>query len=165
MIISCPSCKKKFEIDASLIPNDGRILQCGSCNHKWFYNKHLPNKDDFSKKIEIVQNDIPSNTENIIKEAEKVISKKPRKKISNEIDEIINKKDTALIKYEKKTQFTFSKFLRYIIVCIISFVALLVLLDTFKNPLSNYIPNIEQNLYSLFEIFKDIISFTKDLIK
>ena len=37
MIISCPSCKKKFEIDANLIPIEGRNLQCGSCLNVWFY--------------------------------------------------------------------------------------------------------------------------------
>ena len=42
MIITCPSCEKKFEIDESLIPEKGRNLQCGSCNKKWFYKKHIP---------------------------------------------------------------------------------------------------------------------------
>ena len=37
MIISCPSCKKKFEIDGNLIPKEGRNLQCGSCSKVWFY--------------------------------------------------------------------------------------------------------------------------------
>ena len=39
MIITCPSCKKKFEIDAALIPDEGRTLKCGSCDHVWFYKK------------------------------------------------------------------------------------------------------------------------------
>ena len=44
MIIVCPSCDKKFEIDASLIPEEGRDLQCGSCQHLWFYKdvKEIP---------------------------------------------------------------------------------------------------------------------------
>ena len=165
MIITCPCKEKKFEIDAVLIPENGRTLECGSCGQKWFYKKKLDDKKNISKNILSEENVIPEVTEKIIKQAESNILKKTQKNISNEIDKIVNRKDTALIKYEKSTQFTFSKFLRYIIVSIISFVALLVLLDTFKNPLSNYIPNIEQNIYSLFEIFKDIISFTKDLIK
>ena len=37
MIITCPNCKKKFNIDPTLIPEDGRDLQCGSCSHVWFY--------------------------------------------------------------------------------------------------------------------------------
>ena len=37
MIIACPNCNKQFKIDNSLIPDEGRDLQCGSCNHLWFY--------------------------------------------------------------------------------------------------------------------------------
>ena len=37
MIITCPNCNKQFKIDSSLIPNEGRDLQCGSCNNVWFY--------------------------------------------------------------------------------------------------------------------------------
>ena len=39
MIINVINCKKKFEVDSSLIPNEGRLLQCGSCNHIWFFKK------------------------------------------------------------------------------------------------------------------------------
>ena len=39
MIITCPSCEKKFELNANLVPDDGRTLQCGSCNHTWFFRK------------------------------------------------------------------------------------------------------------------------------
>ena len=42
MIITCPSCKKKFNIDINLIPSEGRDLQCGSCEHIWFYKKQEP---------------------------------------------------------------------------------------------------------------------------
>ena len=38
MLIECENCNKKFEIEESLIPKDGRLLQCGSCNHKWFFS-------------------------------------------------------------------------------------------------------------------------------
>ena len=38
MIIVCPCGEKKFEIDQNLIPEEGRLLQCGFCNKKWFFN-------------------------------------------------------------------------------------------------------------------------------
>jgi len=155
MIITCPCKEKKFEIDASLIPDNGRTLECGSCGQKWFYKKKLDDE----------QNDIPEVTEKIIEQAESNILKKKDNNKKNKIDNIINKKDTALIKYEKKTNFTLTKVLEYIMVFIISFLALIIILDTFKNPISNFFPNTEQNLYSLYEIFKDILSFSKDLIK
>ena len=51
MIITCEKCNKKFNIQDDLIPQEGRYLQCGSCNHKWFYkslteNTNLQISDD-----------------------------------------------------------------------------------------------------------------------
>ena len=40
MIIICPSCKKKFEVDSNIIPEKGKLLKCGSCDQTWFFNKH-----------------------------------------------------------------------------------------------------------------------------
>ena len=45
MIITCPCEKKQFKIDDSLIPHEGRELQCGSCEKVWFY-KPENEKDD-----------------------------------------------------------------------------------------------------------------------
>ena len=79
--------------------------------------------------------------------------KKPIQKTSNK---------KALVKYEKKSSFTLGKFLRHILVFIISFVALSYL-DTFKSPLEIIFPNLELVLYNLYETLKDIILFIKDL--
>ena len=73
-----------------------------------------------------------------------------------EIEHIIDKKKS--IKTKKIS------FLNIILVFIISFVALILLLETFKYPIIKVIPNIEFLLISLHEIVKDIILFTKDLI-
>ena len=45
MIITCPCEKKQFKIDSSLIPNEGRELQCGSCERVWFYKPQ--NESDY----------------------------------------------------------------------------------------------------------------------
>ena len=45
MIITCPNCNKQFKIDNSLIPDEGRDLQCGSCNHVWFYKFEEENNE------------------------------------------------------------------------------------------------------------------------
>mgnify|MGYP000081727839 CR=1 FL=1 len=37
MIISCSNCNKQFKFNPSLIPDNGRDVKCGSCNHIWFY--------------------------------------------------------------------------------------------------------------------------------
>ena len=44
MIITCNNCNKKFDIDSSLIPDKGRLLQCTSCDHKWFFKKEVLEK-------------------------------------------------------------------------------------------------------------------------
>ena len=55
MIITCNKCNKKFEIDENLIPYEGRLLQCGSCNHRWFFK---PNEAPKIKKEEIPEEKI-----------------------------------------------------------------------------------------------------------
>ena len=76
MIITCPSCHKKFKLDATLIPAEGRKLQCGFCDHKWHYkldNTNLENDDKKNvvkiKTDELSKNEIPSEVERIIIES------------------------------------------------------------------------------------------------
>ena len=38
MIIECINCSKKFTVNSDLIPSTGRTIQCGSCNHVWFFD-------------------------------------------------------------------------------------------------------------------------------
>ena len=153
MIISCPSCKKKFEIDTNLIPNEGRNLQCGSCSNIWFYKV----KQSVSN-LENIDNIKDVNEEggkNEIKEKFSDI-----KKENNE-----NIKDKALIKYEKKTKLTFVNLMGYFIVLIISFVVLLIILDTLQPLLLKIFPNLELILFNFYETLLDIYLFTKDLIR
>ena len=50
-------------------------------------------------------------------------------------------------------------------VVIISFVALVILADTFKNSLNLIIPGFDLILNSLYETIKDIALFIEDLFK
>ena len=56
-------------------------------------------------------------------------------------------------------------FLNIIIVAIISFAALILIIETFKFQISNFIPDIDFYLSSLYESLKDIYLFFKDLLK
>ena len=82
MIIECPACSKKFNIDEKLIPNEGRLLKCGNCDHTWFYKK----KENLILETETIKiNEINENKSEInIEPVEKPIKqiKKIRKKIS-----------------------------------------------------------------------------------
>ena len=152
MIIICPSCEKKFQIEDKLIPTEGRLLQCGSCNKEWFFKKEKiePTK---SKTQELIKK--PQITENL-----DINERMTRNTINQEIT-LAEKKP----KSSKKSSFSFAKFLSYILVTIISFIALIILIDTFKSPLYRIFPNLEFILFNFYETLKDIELFFRDLIK
>ncbi|MDC3036079.1 zinc-ribbon domain-containing protein [Candidatus Pelagibacter sp.] len=155
MIITCPSCEKKFEVDENLIPDNGRLLKCGSCDQTWFFNKNPLNNN---KKNDIVSQKIVKN-EN--KDKERL--KKNDKIVNEKVSDLPDNKGSELIQYKPKSTLSFVKLLSFMLVSVISFIALIIVLDTFKNPLSIFFPNLELILYNLFETVKDLILFVKDL--
>ena len=154
MIITCPCGDKKFNVDASLIPKEGRELQCGFCERKWFFKK---NEDSISFKNEVTKN---ISTENDIdddyinnEKKDTIIKKKVDVRKDNVQDVNTNKKNIKNPKIIKNS-----------LVLIISTVALIVVLDTFKFQLNNYIPKLDLILNNLYESLKDISLFFKDLV-
>ena len=165
MIITCPNCNKQFKIDNSLIPDEGRDLQCGSCNHIWFYNIQEKNNEVLELKQEIISEDIEAKVEN--KEDKIEEKQQPEEIIKTEINNKNKEKNSEKQKNTttiKKTENKGSKFFSYLIVFIISFVALIILLDTLKTPLINVFPGLEIILFNLFETLQDIKLFIIDLI-
>ncbi len=161
MIITCPCEKKQFKIDSSLVPQEGRELQCGSCERVWFYKpkneSEAPltlNENISEKKTEpaIETNDKkPEVRKNLQK---KIIEPQIKNKTSKEIPNKVKK-----LENENKG----SKFFSYLMVFIISIVALIILLDTLKTPLINVFPGLEIVLFNLFETLQDIKLFIIDL--
>ena len=157
MIIQCINCNKKFEVDPELIPEKGRSIQCGSCNHNWFYKK------DISQPSSEIHEEIP-----VVEETQEInISNQEVGEINIPDEKLEDKTDTKQIDdtTNSKKSNVFNKIISYLIVAIISFVALIIVLDTFKTPLNNIFPNLEQILFNLYETFEDIGLFFKDLIK
>ena len=155
MIITCPNCNKQFKIDNSLIPDEGRDLQCGSCNHVWFY------------KIEEENNEVLKLNEELISKEIEIKAEKKEEKNRTEVN--YKKKEKTSEKQKNKnasinTSSNVGKFFSYLIVFIISFVALIILLDTLKTPLINVFPGLEIILFNLFETLQDIKLFIIDLI-
>ncbi len=157
MIITCPSCNKKFNVDASLIPQEGRTLQCGFCDHKWFFK--IENTEE---EINVLEKNIP---EPVI-EDNKNLSGNIKEDIKDEEDQdsesLKSLKEERSEKVKKKNDINYLKIL---IVIIISFIALILILDTFKEQSSLIIPNIEIILDNLYQSINDIKLFTLDLIK
>ena len=99
MIITCPNCNKKFKIDNSQIPDEGRDLQCGSCNHVWLYKIEEENSKILELKEEIDSNDIETKVD---KNNEKIVeNKNPLTKIKTEIN---NQKKEKNIEKQQETK-------------------------------------------------------------
>ena len=159
MIIVCPSCEKKFEVNENLIPEKGRTLQCGACDKKWFFNKN-----DLIQK-EITSEDIEEKKSP--KRLKRTVPEHSKEELFNEknIEPIKNSNENyQLTKYDTKSIFSFSKALSYILVLIISFIALIIVLDTFKTPLYGIFPKLEYILFSFYELLTDIKLFINDLL-
>ena len=158
MIIECTNCIKKFDIDKGLIPDEGRLLQCSSCNHEWFFKSEaipelvVPIKND---NLKIFESENTEYDEPI--DADVNINIKDKININHE--EKIKKIIVKDLKNKKK-----HNILSLTVIFTISFVALIVLIDTFKNPLGKIVPNIEFLLYNFYESFKDMTLFFRDLI-
>ena len=165
MIITCPNCNKQFMIDNSMISVEGRDLQCGSCNHVWFYKVEEKNNEVLELYDEIITKDVEIKAKKSKEKIEKKeqILEKIKTEINNEKKEKISEKQRDKTT-SKNIANKGSKFFSYLIVFIISFVALIILLDTLKTPLINVFPGLEIIIFNLFETLQDIKLFIIDLI-
>ena len=152
MIIRCPNCGKQFKIDPNKIPQKGRNLQCGSCDHIWFF------KIEDEKTPTPALNEVEKN-ENLQVKIKQPLNNKIEKK-EKDTKKILEKSKSLT---KKNKQNTDSKFFSNLIVFMLSFVALMILIDTLKTPLINIFPGLEIILFNLFETLKDIKLFIIDL--
>jgi predicted Zn finger-like uncharacterized protein len=166
MVITCNNCNKRFDLDSNLIPEKGRLLQCNSCDHKWFFKKEVlentvsPIDEDSINVFD--QNSSSTNEEKSVSgvrkdEVEVTLEEEIKKKIEININE--NTQENTKPKKQKNF-----KILNIFVVVIISFVAFIIIVDTFKYPIGQLVPNIEFILYNLYESIKDISLFIRDLI-
>ena len=170
MIITCNNCNKKFDIDSTLIPGKGRLLQCASCDHKWFFKKEVLEKkiSPIIEDTSIVNVNIFDQNNSSINDEESVLDAL-NEEVEVDLEEDIKEKneininESTQVNTKPKKQKNF-KILNIFIVAIISSVAFIIIVDTFKYPIGKIFPNIEFILYNLYESFKDISLFIRDLI-
>ena len=98
MIISCECKKYKFVVRAEDIGREGRLVQCGVCDKKWF--QEPPTSEEFK----ILKDNFVNENENEIVKKE---SKKEKKNIN------------VPIKYEGKRYINFDKILLSFLVVLI----------------------------------------------
>ena len=169
MIITCNNCNKKFDIDSTLIPDKGRLLQCASCDHKWFFKKEVLENtvSPIDESITIDSINIFDQNNSSINEEESV-SNTPKDEVEVDLEEEtkekieVNINESIQVNTKPKKQKNF-KILNIFIVAIISSVAFIIIVDTFKYPIGKIVPNIEFILYNLYESIKDISLFIRDL--
>ena len=171
MIIECPNCSKKFNLDEKLIPKNGRTLKCSSCTHIWhhkvsiniFNNNNKISEDKQTKSdIKLSQTDEKDNEVNKKNKVKDIldISKESisEKKIEDSKDETEHEK----ISNEKSSQI--KMIFIYLIILVISLLGIVLLLDTFKYNLSNVFPGLIPLFDSLYETTLDLKLFLKDLV-
>ena len=173
MIISCNNCNKRFELDASLIPEKGRLLQCNGCNNQWFFKKEIEKKPTeqimINKSNEVIKpfDEVSENVKIESPENIELLNKQNKKDFVIEKVSIDKNVDDNLYinpKIDPSKDRKNYNLLGFTIIFIISFIALIVILDTFQVPISKIVPNIEFLLYNLYETINDIKLFLKDLI-
>ena len=156
MIIDCPCGKKKFNVKDELIPAKGRLLQCGDCEREWFFSKDINT---------IEENNVEKFDEEIAQESFGIIDDKYD---DEDLEE--DKKEEATgelerpkkIKKQKTKQVSFFKLL---LVFIISFVAFILIVDTFIVQISEYVPFADKYLDNLYQSIIDISLFFQNLLK
>ena len=164
MIIECPACSKKFNIDEKLIPSEGRLLKCGNCEHTWFFKKekNVKLEAETTKLNEIKENKSKINTEPFEEPIKQ--TKKIRKKISKKSS---TKESTSkeLVSIDKSSISRENNIIKKIFIIIISIIAFILLIDTFKNQISLIFPGIVQMSDSLYLVINDLKLFIKDLVR
>ena len=154
MIIVCPSCGKNFNVRDDQIPDKGRLLQCSSCKHEWFFTKNtIPindnmdelSNDEFTQESFGILDEEEDQRDKEIAEDKRVKSEKPKNR-------------------EKKESKKFN-FFKLLLVFIISFVAFVLIVDTFIVQISEYVPFAEKYLDNLYQSLIDISLFFQNLIK
>ena len=164
MIIECPSCSKNFNIDKKLIPDVGRLLKCGNCDHTWFFkkNENIKLETETTKINEINQNKSEINTEPAeepIKQKKKIRKKIPKKSSTKEST------SKELVSIEKSSVSRENNIIKKIFLIIISIIAFILLIDTFKNQISVIFPGILKMSDSLYLVINDLKLFIKDLVR
>ena len=137
MIIECACKKYKFAVKAEEIGINGRVVQCGVCDQKWFQEPAS------SEEFKVLK-------DNHIKEEEK---KKEKAKNQKTIKEKPSK-NYVPIKYENKSKINYTKiFLTILVISIISIVF------SFENR--EYILNKNPEFTDFFSLLEEFVEYLK----
>ena len=194
MIIECKNCLKKFTVRDIDIPIKGRTVQCGNCSTQWLQMPitalvttedldvdnvdNVDNVDQDYSKNEFIASDGKNYKFLGSQWAEVLPSGKAgrlaKKKISKELNKLagitqvkksktIDKSNQSANQYQE-TEARGMGIFSFLIVLVISVAAIILALDTFKNQLIPFFPDLDNYLVYIFETLNNIYIIIKDLI-
>ena len=188
MIIQCKSCQKKFLVSENAIPKEGMEVQCGVCSNTWFQKPEIKKKAKPKFKSEkITQEKIETASQEKIETAsdgkkykflgkqwalvlpsgkagrlaKNEISKELDEKIGRSIDPSIQSMSIATSEKDEKNQGI--GFLTSIFIILIGVIFTIGVLETFKNELVVYWPELEFYLEYVYETLRNIRTISRDL--
>ena len=187
MIIECKNCLKKFTVRDSDIPIKGRTVQCGNCSTQWLQmpitalvtteDLDVDDVDQDYSKNEFIASDGKNYKFLGSQWAEVLPSGKAgrlaKKKISQELNKLagitqvkksktIDKSNQSANQYQE-TEARGMGIFSFLIVLVISVAAIILALDTFKNQLIPFFPDLDNYLVYIFETLNNIYIIIKDL--
>ncbi len=136
MIIECACKKYKFAVKAEEIGINGRVVQCGVCDQRWFQEPAS------SEEFKILK-------ENLIKENEDKEKANDQKPIKEKIN-----KNYVPIKYQNKSKINFNKV--FLIIFIISIIGIIFI---FENK--EYILSKNPNFIDFFSLLEEFVEYLK----
>ena len=188
MIIECKNCLKKFTVRDIDIPIKGRTVQCGNCSTQWLQmpitalvtteDLDVDDVDQDYSKNEFIASDGKNYKFLGSQWAEVLPSGKAgrlaKKKISKELNKLagitqvkksktIDKSNQSANQYQETEERGMGIF-SFLIVLVISVAAIILALDTFKNQLIPFFPDLDNYLVYIFETLNNIYIIIKDLI-
>ena len=188
MIIECKNCLKKFTVRDIDIPIKGRTVQCGNCSTQWLQmpitalvtteDLDVDDVDQDYSKNEFIASDGKNYKFLGSQWAEVLPSGKAgrlaKKKISKELNKLagitqvkksktIDKSNQSANQYQETEARGMGMF-SFLIVLVISVAAIILALDTFKNQLIPFFPDLDNYLVYIFETLNNIYIIIKDLI-
>jgi len=188
MIIECKNCLKKFTVRDIDIPIKGRTVQCGNCSTQWLQmpitalvtteDLNVDDVDQDYSKNEFIASDGKNYKFLGSQWAEVLPSGKAgrlaKKKISKELNKLagitqvkksktIDKSNQSANQYQE-TEARGMGIFSFLIVLVISVAAIILALDTFKNQLIPFFPDLDNYLVYIFETLNNIYIIIKDLI-
>ena len=161
MIIDCPKCSKNFNIADNLIPEEGRLLKCGKCENTWFYNKKEKIINTENNEIKEIDNETTQITKELQKEP-KIKKRKINKPKKTTIKQSTSKE---LVSVNKNVKDKEGNIIKKFFVIMLSLLAVILLIDTFKIQISSFFPEIIMTMDSLYIVINDLKLFIKDLVR